>query len=143
MQVTVEWRGAELVTRRGSVRLELPASPTPGADEPLCAGELLLSALGACAAETLRSHPNVATMPIQGLRITVEADQLTHPGRYDNLRMRIEIDGDLTNRQRETILRVANACRVGNTLQRGAQISVDLGAGHSMDPTPTGAVATP
>src|SRR5688572_30221835 len=124
MRVTIDWNEPELVARRGSLRLELPSSPAPGVDEPLCAGELLLAALGACAAETLRSHPNVAAMPIRGLRILVEADLLTHPSRYDNFRMQVEIDGDLTERQRETVLRIARACRVGQTLQHNPRISV-------------------
>jgi putative redox protein len=126
MQVTTDWTGPRIIARRGSVRLELPDTPDPGPDEPLCAAELLLAALGACAAETLRSHPTVAAMPIRSLRITVEADLLQRPGRYDNLHMQVEIDGDLTDRQRETILRIARACRVGNTLGRGARVEVAL-----------------
>jgi uncharacterized OsmC-like protein len=126
MQVTVDWRGAELVARRGSVNLKLPDSPTPEPDEPLCAGELLLAALGACAAETLRSHPTVAAMPIQSLRITVQADLLTHPSHYGNFRTTIQIEGDLTDHQCETVLRIARACRVSNTLQQASSVSVEL-----------------
>jgi putative redox protein len=110
------------------------------ADEPLDAGgedsgptpyELLLAALGACTAITLRLYAQRKGWPLDGVEVRLEhrrrhrADCEECEGRevlLDQIDKRIELRGPLTDEQRARLLEIAERCPVQRTLTRPIQI---------------------
>lgn len=133
--VTVAWGdGQRLIARAGDHQLVLERS-AEASETALRAGDLLLWALGACTAGTLLNHTTIQTMPIRHLRVDLQSEKRRAPSRYDDIRVSIAIDGDLTTAQRELILRVARGCTIHHTLQHSPTITVALTT-ESPDPAP-------
>jgi len=123
---SVSWGSRNhLVAAAREHRLVLERDPEAAA-AGLSAGELLLMALGACVAGTLRNHTSVSRMPIRTLEVRLEAYRLDGPSRYDDVTIRVLIDGALTDRQLATVERVASACRVHNSLHGGIKSRVSV-----------------
>jgi putative redox protein len=109
-------------------------------DEPLDAGgtdagptpyELLLGALGACTAMTLRLYADRKRWPLEDVEVTLTHDRVhasdcetceTSEPFLDRIRKRIELRGPLTDGQRERLLVIADRCPVQRTLQRDVLI---------------------
>ncbi|HEX6927534.1 MAG TPA: OsmC family protein [Longimicrobiaceae bacterium] len=110
------------------------------ADEPVDVGgtnegptpyDYLAAALGSCTAMTIRIYADRRGWPLQSVTV-----RLTHsreherdceeceasPVGIDQFTRKIELVGDLTEEQREGLLRIADRCPVGQTLQRGLRI---------------------
>ncbi|HET8662242.1 MAG TPA: OsmC family protein [Micromonosporaceae bacterium] len=112
------------------------------ADEPVDAGggdtgpapyDLLLAALGACTAMTVRLYAGRRGWPLQGVTVTLDhdrihaqdcADCMTKEGRLDRISLAIQLTGDLTPNQRAQLLEVARRCPVHRTLT--SELVVDL-----------------
>lgn len=124
--VTVEWNGPDLVARARDFRLDIDRTPGPDGDVALTSGETLLIALGMCTAGTLQTFVARNGLPLDGLRVSLHAERRTAPTRFENIEMVLELDGNLSEGQRQTIYRIANACTVGNTLRAGASIKVTI-----------------
>lgn len=104
-----------------------------GADEPVELGgrdtgadpyELLLSALGACTAMTVRMYANRKDLRLDRIRV-----QLRHVQRAagkdikDRFERVISLDGQLSTEERRRLLEIAERCPVSQTLQRSSEIS--------------------
>ena len=104
-----------------------------GADEPIELGgrdtgadpfELLLAALGACTAMTIRMYASR-----KGLRLGRVSVQLRHVQRAsgsdlkDRFERVISLDGELSTDEREHLLVIAERCPVSQTLRRGSDIT--------------------
>jgi putative redox protein len=104
-----------------------------GADEPLELGgrdtgadpfELLLAALGACTAMTIRMYAGR-----KGLRLDRVGVQLRHVQRAaggdvkDRFERVISLDGQLTADERQHLLAIAERCPVSQTLRHSSDIS--------------------
>jgi putative redox protein len=104
-----------------------------GADEPVELGgrdtgadpfELLLAALGACTAMTIRMYANRKSLRLD--RISV---QLRHVQRAtgndikDRFERVISLDGQLSTEERQHLLMIAERCPVSQTLKRSSDIS--------------------
>jgi putative redox protein len=110
------------------------------ADEPVALGgtdegptpyDYLAAAVGACTAMTLRMYADRRGWPLEGVSV-----RLTHPRVHkedceacpaeqvgiQEMAREIELSGDLTDEQREGLLRVADRCPVGQTLARGIRV---------------------
>ena len=113
-------------------------------DEPLEAGgtdagptpyELLLGALGACTAMTLRLYADRKRWPLEDVEVTLTHDRVhstdcenceTGEPFLDRIRKRLVLSGPLTDEQRERLTAIADRCPVQRTLQRAVLIeSVD------------------
>ena len=115
------------------------------ADEPQSAGgddsgptpyDLLLAALGACTAMTIRLYAERKRLPLE--RVTVElshekihaadcAECDTREGRIDRIETAIILEGALDEPQRAKLLEVAGRCPVHRTLHSEVRISTRLG----------------
>ena len=110
------------------------------ADEPLDAGgtddgpspyELLLAAIGSCAAMTMRMYATRKGWPLERVVVRLRddhthaadcADCETKPVGLRRLGRRIELDGPLSDEQRARLLLIADRCPVKQTLGRGVEI---------------------
>jgi putative redox protein len=97
--------------------------------------ELLLGALGACTAMTLRMYADRKQWPLQGVEIVLRFDRIhaedcaeceTRDGFLDRIRKQITLSGDLTPEQRQRLAEIAERCPVQRTLQRKVVIEQTL-----------------
>jgi acetyl esterase/lipase/uncharacterized OsmC-like protein len=104
------------------------------ADEPLAAGgrdsgpnpyDLLLSALGACTAMTLRLYAGRKQWPLERVSVTLRHQKIhaqdcagceTKAGKIDRIERDIRMTGPLDAEQRARLLEIANKCPVHRTL---------------------------
>jgi putative redox protein len=110
------------------------------ADEPAAVGgtdegptpyDLLLGALGACTAMTLRFYANRKSWPLESVTVRLRtarshaadcADCEAKPVGVRRLERQIELGGPLTDEQRQRLLAIADRCPVKQTLEAGIRI---------------------
>jgi len=104
------------------------------ADEPIAAGgedtgpgpyDLLLSALGACTAMTMRLYAERKALPMDHVTVTLNHKKIyardceeceTKDGMLDQVERVITIDGKLDAEQRAKLMEIADKCPVHRTL---------------------------
>ena len=99
-----------------------------------CSGDMLLEALVACAGVTLNAVATALELDVQDARISAEGDldvrgtlgvDKAAPVGFRDIRLRFEIDGDLTDEQRTTLMDLTERyCVVYQTLKSGPPIEV-------------------
>ena len=145
-----ETPGAELVTMKAEGRLgegvtcsvatgqalvEAGLHPaTGGSGMSACSGDMLLQALVACAGVTLGAVATALGLAVRDARVTAEGDldfrgtlgvARDAPVGFRALRLKFEVDGDLTDEQRATLIKLTERyCVVLQTLKTPAAISV-------------------
>ena len=115
-------------------------------DEPTDAGgtdsgatpyDLVLAALGACTAMTLRMYADRKHWPLEAVAVHMrhsrshaEDDQHCEerPARLDQIERTLEITGPLTHEQRIKLAEIAERCPVHRTLDAGVRITTRLSA---------------
>jgi uncharacterized OsmC-like protein/alpha/beta superfamily hydrolase len=113
------------------------------ADEPVPAGgdsgpnpyDLLLAALGACTSMTLRMYANHKGLPLEKVTVSLRHGRIhakdceecdTTAGFVDRIDRTIQIDGPLTQEQRDRLLEIADKCPVHRTLTSGTIVRTEL-----------------
>ena len=104
------------------------------ADEPVKAGgldsgpgpyDLLLAALGACTAMTVRPYADRKQIPLSRTQVRLRHEKIyakdcaeceTKEGRIDRIERAITFEGELTAEQRARLLAIADKCPVHRTL---------------------------
>lgn len=104
------------------------------ADEPVDVGggatapspeRLILSSLGACTAITLRMVATRRQLPLTGVRVELQMNPEGKPAAGTDIRRRIHLAGELSDEQREQLLKVANACPMHKLLT--GEVRIDTG----------------
>jgi uncharacterized OsmC-like protein len=121
----------------GRALVEAGLHPASGGDGTLaCSGDMLLQALVACAGVTLRSIAVNREIAVNGGRVSAEGD-LDFRGTmgidrdaavgFTAIRLRIELDSDLDDADRETLLKLTERyCVVYQTIAGGVPVTVEL-----------------
>jgi len=133
-----EGRIGEGVTCRvetGKALLEAGLHPaTGGSGISACSGDMLLEALVACAGVTLSAVATALELPVRDARVRAEGDldfrgtlgvAKEAPVGFRDIRLGFEIDGDLSEEQRATLMRLTERyCVVYQTLRAPPPIAV-------------------
>jgi putative redox protein len=117
---------------------------TFSADEPLDKGgtnlapnayELLLASLGACTSMTLKMYAGRKEWPLDAVRVTLRHDRVhskdcedceKETGLIDVIDKKLELEGDLSEEQRERLFEIAAKCPVHRTLLNEIKIRSEL-----------------
>ncbi len=132
-------------TRAGTFQQSISVGPHRFlADEPVAVGgldsgpgpyDLLLSALGACTAMTLRLYAERKKLPLERVSVQLShakihaadcADCETKDGKVDRIDLTIDLQGALDAEARERLLEIADKCPVHRTLTSEINIRTQL-----------------
>ncbi len=107
---------------------------TGGTGLHACSGDMLLEALVACAGVTLNAVATALELNVQDARITAEGDldfkgtlgvEKQAPVGFRDIRLSFDIDGDLTDEQLATLMKLTERyCVVYQTLKSAPPIDV-------------------
>ena len=107
---------------------------TGGSGMAACSGDMLLQALVACAGVTLNAVATALDLKIRNATVRAEGDldfrgtlgvEKTAPVGFRNIRLAFDIDGDLTEEQRATLMKLTERyCVVYQTLKAAPPIEV-------------------
>lgn len=125
---TVEWRERMTfdVTTHSGHALVLDAAPPLGDDRGVRPMELLLTALGGCAAMDVLSILEKKREPVRGLRVTVNAGRAhEHPKVYTDITLLYHVRGNVNPRAIEHAIELTERvyCGVGAMLGKCATIT--------------------
>ncbi|WP_225771266.1 OsmC family protein [Inquilinus sp. Marseille-Q2685] len=129
--------GVTCKVETGRALAEAGLHPATGGDGlSLCSGDMLLEALVACAGVTLKAVATALNLPITGGTVSAEGDldfrgtlgvAKDAPVGFRAIRLRFAVEGDLTEEQRATLLKLTERyCVVYQTLRQPAEFTVDL-----------------
>jgi uncharacterized OsmC-like protein len=116
--LVVNTRGQTLFIHRGVSAEE--------ATDGFRAGELVLSALGACMLGTALTFARNTNMDIEDMQVRVEGVTAQHPERIGTIRVTLTVTGQLTDKQVASLSRVAARCKIHNTLVDSPKIELDM-----------------
>jgi uncharacterized OsmC-like protein len=107
---------------------------TGGTGLSACSGDMLLEALVACAGVTLNAVTTALALPIRDAKVKAEGDldfrgtlgvAKDAPVGFRDIRLAFEIDGDLTEEQRATLMKLTERyCVVYQTLRTAPPVEV-------------------
>ena len=108
---------------------------TGGSGLSACSGDMLLQALVACAGVTLGAVATALGLPLRDARVFAEGDldfrgtlgvAKDAPVGFHALRLKFEVDGDLSEEQRATLIKLTERyCVVYQTLRQPPKIEVE------------------
>jgi uncharacterized OsmC-like protein len=127
--------GVTCSVQTGKALIEAGLHPaTGGTGTSACSGDMLLEALVACAGVTLNAVATALQLTVRDSRIRAEGDldfrgtlgvAKDAPVGFRDIRLAFEIDGDLTEEQRATLMKLTERyCVVYQTLRAPPPIAV-------------------
>jgi uncharacterized OsmC-like protein len=129
--------GATCSVKTAKALVEAGLHPaTGGTGMHACSGDMLLESLAACAGVTLNAVATALGLTIRDAIVKVEGDldfrgtlgvAKDAPVGFRDIRLAFEIDGDLTEEQRATLLRLTERyCVVYQTLRQPPPVAVAM-----------------
>ncbi len=88
--------------------------------------ELVLAALGGCMVGTMLSFAADQGIAVGDVRMVLEDEVASPPKRIGRINMTMFVGGDVTDRQLESLKRVASKCKIGNTLADSPELVFEL-----------------
>lgn len=130
-----EGLSCSVATSRAMIEAGLhPASGGTGLQA--CSGDMLLEALVACAGVTLNAVATALGLPVRGAKVKAEGDldfrgtlgvEREAPVGFRDVRLSFEVDGDLDEKQKATLLKLTERyCVVYQTLKSSPPVTVTL-----------------
>ena len=109
-----------------------------GEDSGPSAHDLYDAALGACKALTVLWYANRKQIPVQGIEVLVTRDSSQERAGIYRLRTELSLSGNLSDAQREDLLRVAQKCPV-HKLMTEVKTEIQTSLSPVDDDNPNGA----
>jgi putative redox protein len=119
----------KIQTRSHTVLCDQPTENN-GDDTGMTPPELLLAALGSCAAYYAVEYLKTRKLADSGVEVSVTADKVKPPARLDNFHIRIACPVALTEDQIAGLTRSVKHCLVHNTLLNTPSIELELDLPH-------------
>jgi putative redox protein len=138
VEVTVEHLGAvqfEIKARQHTIASDQP-SENGGFDEGMTPPELLLAALGSCAAFYAATYLRKHKLVMKGTKVRVTAAKRKDPPRLDYFRILVDIPRGFDPKHVEAVERAVDQCLIHNTMLHPPSIAIEI---H----TPVVAVSSP
>lgn len=97
--------------------------------------DFLLAALGACTAMTLRMYADFKKISLKKIIVRLQHEKIyakdcaecgNTTSKIDHIDRQIELQGDLSEEQRQKLLEIANKCPVHRTLTSNMTITTEL-----------------
>jgi uncharacterized OsmC-like protein len=98
------------------------------ADDGFLSVELLLAALGSCMLGTMLAFAENVGVAVDGVRLELTPALADRPERVERIDMRLRVDGDVEPKRLASLRRVAEHCKVHNTLEHAPQLTLALEA---------------
>jgi len=123
MEVTIHHRkGVEFEVHAGNHVIVSDQPPVNGGgDRGMTPPELMLASLGACAGFYAVQYLKTRNLPLDGLRVRVEAEKASAPARLSRFRIEVAM-APLEDRHREGVLRAVKNCLIHTTLLKAPEI---------------------
>jgi putative redox protein len=127
----------DILAGRHRLRADEPESVAGGSDTGPSPYDLLLAAVGACTAMTVRLYAEQKKLPLERVTVDLKHDKLhaadcaeceTKDGRIDRIERVVTLEGPLDDAQRAKLLEIANKCPVHRTLHSEVLIPTRLSA---------------
>lgn len=109
---------------------------TGGTGMHACSGDMLLEALVACSGVTLNAVATALALPIRSAKVKAEGDldfrgtlgvAKDAPVGFRSIRLSFEVDGDMTDEQKATLLKLTERyCVVLQTIRQAPQLNVSF-----------------
>lgn len=96
-----------------------------GKNKGMSPSELLISALTACTTATIQMYVNLKGWKLNAIHIHIKWEKESAKD-LGSIHREIELEGDLSEEQRERILRVANKCPIHRVLTNPMEITTAL-----------------
>jgi len=88
--------------------------------------ELVLAGLGACMAGTMLDFAATQEIPVTDVKVVLSDEVVGPPQRVGSISVTMLVAGDVTDRQLESLERVAAKCKIGNTLANSPEVVFEL-----------------
>ncbi|MGA2283367.1 MAG: OsmC family protein [Candidatus Dormibacteria bacterium] len=99
-----------------------------GEDGAATPTELFVASLASCVAFYVRRFLARHGLPVAGLSVIADYDMAAQPARVGEVRLQVQLAGDLPPERRAALLAVAARCTVHNTVQHGLPVRIALAA---------------